>query len=114
MTGLAGDSKHNADMDGLSLVPLLKNPTAQLEREVLYWHYPHYYPTTTPVSAVRQGDWKLLEYLEDNHIELYNLSNDIGEQNDLAEKIPEKAEELRNRLDAWRKAVNAQMPTNNT
>ena len=111
MTGLAGDSNHNADMDGLSLVPLLKNPVAKLKREALFWHYPHYYPTTTPVSSIRQGDWKLLEYYEDNHVELYNLKNDISEQNDLAETMPEKAKELRNHLGAWRKAVNAQMPT---
>jgi arylsulfatase A-like enzyme len=111
MTGLAGDSKHNSNMDGLSLVPLLKNPAAKLKRDALYWHYPHYYPTTTPVSSIRQGDWKLLEYFEDNHFELYNLKEDIGEQNDLAEKMPEKAEGLRKHLDAWRKAVDAQMPT---
>jgi len=55
-----------------------------------------------------------LEYLEDNHVELYNLRNDIGEQKDLAEKMPEKAGELRKRLGAWRKAVDAQMPTKNT
>jgi len=113
MTGLAGDPKHNADMDGISLVPLLKNPAGKLKRKVLYWHYPHYYPTTTPVCAVRQDHWKLLEYFEDNHIELYDLSNDIGERNDLAEKIPEEAEKLRNHLDAWRKAVSAQIPSPN-
>ena len=111
MTGLAGDHKHNTDMDGLSLVPLLKNPAAKLKRQALYWHYPHYYPTTTPVSSIRLRDWKLLEYFEDNHIELYDLSNDIGERNDLAEKMPEKAKELRKRLDEWRKVVDAQMPT---
>ena len=110
MTGLAGDSKHNTDMDGLSLVPLLKDPATKLKREVLFWHYPHYYPTTTPVSAIRQDNWKLLEYFEDNHIELYNLKNDIGEQNDLAQTMTEKARELRKRLEAWREAVNAQMP----
>jgi arylsulfatase A len=111
ITSLAGDSKHNTNMDGISLVPPLKNPAAKLKREALFWHYPHYYPTTTPVSAIRQGDLKLLEYFEDNHIELYNLSNDIGERNDLAKQMPEKAMELRKHLDAWRKAVNAQMPT---
>jgi arylsulfatase A-like enzyme len=113
MTGLAGDSKHNVDIDGQSLVPLLKKPAAKLKREALFWHYPHYYPTTTPVSAIRQGDWKLLEYFEDNHVELYNLEKDIGEQNDLAKTMPEKAKELRKHLHTWRKAVNAQMPTKN-
>ena len=127
ITGLAGDPKHNADMDGLSLVPLLKrNLAANLKRDTLYWHYPHYYATTSPVSSIRQGDWKLLEYLpapaspdasrgggEDKRIELYNLRKDIGEENNLAETMPEKADELQKRLDAWRKAVDAQMPTPN-
>jgi arylsulfatase A len=113
MTGLAGDPKHNSDMDGISLAPLLKNPAGKLNRQALYWHYPHYYPTTTPVGAIRQGKWKLMEYFEDNHIELYDLSNDISERNNLAEKMPEKAEQLRKSLSAWRKAVNAQMPSAN-
>ncbi len=101
-------------MDGLSLVPHLKrNPAAKLKRDTLYWHYPHYYATTSPVSSIRQGDWKLLEYFEDKRIELYNLKKDIGEKNNLAKRMPEKAEQLRKRLDAWRKAVDAQMPTPN-
>ena len=113
MTGLTGDPKHNVNMDGLSLVPLLKKPNTELKRKTLYWHYPHYYPTTSPVSSIRQDDWKLLEYFEDNHIELYNLSEDISETNNLAEKMPERAEELRKRLHSWRKAMNAQMPVKN-
>jgi arylsulfatase A-like enzyme len=113
MNGLAGDPKHNAELDGLSLVPLLRNPNARLKRKALYWHYPHYYPTTSPVSSVRQGDWKLLEYFEDGHVELYNLASDVGEQNNLAGRMSEKARELRTRLAAWRKSVNAQMPAPN-
>jgi len=113
ISGSVGDSKHNTEVDGLSLVPLLKNPNATLKREALCWHYPHYYPTTSPVSSIRQGDWKLLEYFEDNRVELYNLKTDISEQEDLAGQIPEKAQEMRKRLDAWHKAVNAQMPTPN-
>jgi len=118
VTGLSGNPKHNANMDGLSIVPLLKNPRAMLKRDTLYWHYPHYYAwwakrTTNPVSSIRQGDWKLIEYLEDRHIELYNLKEDIGEKNNLAEKALEKAEELRKRLRRWREAIGAQMPTPN-
>lgn len=113
MTGLSGDSKHNADMDGLSLVPLLKKPSAKIKRNTLYWHYPHYYPTTSPVSSIRHDDWKLIEYFEDNHVELYNLKSDIGEKNNLAEKMPQRVEELRKRLHSWRKAVDAQMPVMN-
>ena len=114
MTGLSGDSEHNADMDGISLVPVLKRPEAALGREMLCWHYPHYYPTTTPVSAIRRGKWKLLEYFEDGHVELYDLENDLGEKVDLAEKMPEKAAELRRELDAWRKKVDAQLPAPNS
>ena len=113
MTGLAGDAAHNAAVDGVSLVPLLKNPQAALGREAIYFHYPHYYPTTTPVSSVRAGDWKLLEFHEDQRVELYNLAADPGEQNDLAAQLPERAEQLRRRLHAWREAVDAQMPEPN-
>jgi len=113
MTGVSGEAKHNADMDGLSLAALLKEPSARLKREALYWHYPHYYATTSPASSVRQGDWKLIEYFEDEHVELYNLKEDIGEKNNLAEKMAEKAEELRRLLRSWRKAVDAQIPTPN-
>ena len=113
MRGLSGDAKHNADVDGLSLVPLLKDPDAKLKRDALYWHYPHYYATTSPVSSIRRGDWKLLEYFEDSRVELYNLKDDLSERNDLAKKMPDKAVELQTRLDAWRQAVDAQLPAQN-
>ena len=100
-------------LDGLTLVPLLKQPRARLERDALFFHYPHYYPTTTPVSAVRCGDWKLLEYFEDNHVELYSLRDDPGEQHDLATAQPERAAQLRARLHGWRKQVGAQLPQPN-
>jgi arylsulfatase A len=102
-----------AGADGLDLAPLLKNPAAKLNREALYFHYPHYYETTTPVSAVRAGDWKLLEYLEDRRIELFNLRDDPGERTDLAAQMPEKAAELSARLHAWRRSVGAAMPKPN-
>jgi arylsulfatase A len=100
-----------AALDGESLVPLLKDPRARLPREALYFHYPHYYATTTPAGAVRARDWKLIEYFEDNRVELYNLKNDLAETTDLAEKHPDRAAELRDKLHQWRKDVGAQMPT---
>jgi arylsulfatase A-like enzyme len=100
-------------IDGLSLCPLLRDPGAGLGRDALYWHYPHYYSTTSPVSAIRQGDWKLLEYLEDGHVELYDLAADTGEQHDLAATFPERARQLQARLRAWREEVDAQMPRPN-
>jgi arylsulfatase A-like enzyme len=100
-------------IDGVSLVPLLKQ-TGEPRREALYWHYPHYSNQGgTPGGAVRAGDWKLIEFYEDMHVELYNLKADIGEKHDLAAKQPAKAAELRRLLADWRKAVNAQMPTPN-
>ncbi len=112
-TGLAGHATHNAGLEGVSLVPLLKDPRAKLKREALCFHYPHYYPTTTPVSAIRVGDWKLLEFHEDGHVELYNLKSDLGETKDLASSMPDKTSDLRRRLRTWREGVNAQMPRRN-
>ena len=113
LLGLEGDATHNAAIDGISLKPLLQNPTASLDREALYFHYPHYYPTTSPVSAIRAGDWKLLEYFEDGHTELYNLAEDISEANDLAAKKPDKAKQMREQLAQWRERVDAQLPRPN-
>jgi arylsulfatase A-like enzyme len=113
ITGLTGDASHNANLDGLSVAALLKAPESRLGREAIYFHYPHYYATTTPVSAVRAGDWKLLEYHEDSRVELYNLQDDLSESQELAAMYPERARELRDRLHAWRKVVQARMPTPN-
>lgn len=110
---LKGDQEHNAKVEGLSLVPILKEPAEQLERDALYFHYPHYYPTTTPVSSVRMRDWKLMEYYEDNHLELYHLSEDLGESKNLAKKNPEKAKQLQEKLHHWLKEVDGQIPVEN-
>ncbi|HET6456890.1 MAG TPA: sulfatase/phosphatase domain-containing protein, partial [Armatimonadota bacterium] len=82
------------------------------ERKTFYWHYPHYH-RCTPGGAIRDGDWKLIEFFEDGHVELYNLKDDLSETTDLAAKMPEKAEELRKKLADWRKSVDASMPTPN-
>lgn len=94
-------------LDGVSLVSLLKGGT-KLDREALYWHYPHYSNQGGfPGGAVRMGDWKLLERFEDGKVHLYNLKDDVGEKNDLAEKHPERVAEMRKKLHAWYKDVNA-------
>jgi len=101
-------------VDGLSLVPLLKGEKQSLDRDAIYWHYPH---TSNqgggPHGAVRAGDWKLIEWYEDGGIELYNLKDDLGEQDDLSEKMPERAADLKEKLHAWRKSVHAKMPKPN-
>ena len=66
------------------------------------------------MSAVRLGNWKLLEYYEDNRLELYNLANDLGEAEDLAASEPGKTAELRERLHTWLKSVDAQFPQPNS
>ena len=99
--------------DGVSLAPLLQR-TGTIERDAIYWHYPHYWAgRVKPFGAVRAGDWKLIEYYEDMKVELYNLKDDIGEKNDMALQNPQKANELKEKLHAWRSAVSAQMPTPN-
>jgi arylsulfatase A-like enzyme len=107
-----GNAKHNANVDGLSLVPLLKNADAQLDRDAIYWHYPHYHPGgATPYAAVRARDWRLVEFYEDERVELYNLADDLGETRDVSTSNPAKTTELRDQLHAWQKTVGAQFAT---
>ena len=99
-----------ADIDGISLLPLMSEPGAVLDRQRLHWHYPHYYPRMTPASAIRQGNWKLIHYYEDDRMELYDLSQDRGEQHDLASTLPDVRDQLRQGLDRWRADVGANPP----
>ena len=99
--------------DGISLVPLLRNPKHPFSRD-LFWHYPHYHAGgDSPYSAIRSGDYRLVEFHEIKHVELYDLANDIGEQNDLSVTLPAKTAELTDKLHQWRASVNAQMPIPN-
>jgi arylsulfatase A len=100
--------------DGIDLSPWLRGGQLTTTRS-LYWHYPHYHPGgATPYSAVLTHDkMRLVEYFEDDRVELYDLKKDVGEKTDLAATMPEKAKELRAELAEWRKKVGAQMPTKN-
>ncbi|NJB82083.1 sulfatase [Wenyingzhuangia aestuarii] len=105
--------KSPRNIDGVDLSPLLLNKGV-VKRDAVYWHYPHYHPGgAKPYSAIRKGDWKLIQVFEHDTLELYNLKTDIGETTNLATKYPEKTEELVKDLETWRKSVNAQMPTVN-
>lgn len=100
-------------VDGVSLAGLLRTG-AKVDRDALYWHYPHYHGGgATPHSAIRKGDFRLIHFYEDNRDELYDLAHDIGETKDLAATQPERAKALREQLDAWLKSVDAQLPTPN-
>jgi arylsulfatase A len=111
MAGLPGPVGHA--VDGASLVPLLRQ-AGGLNRTALYWHYPHYHPGgATPYSAVREGDWRLIEFFEDSRVELYHLKEDIAESNDLAARLPQKRDALLRQLRGWRQRMGAQMPSPN-
>jgi arylsulfatase A-like enzyme len=116
---LAG-AKPPADhpLDGASYLGLLKSGgKGKLDRDAIYWHFPGYLGAggdgwrTTPVGAIRAGDYKLLEFFEDGRLELYHLRDDLGQKNDLAKTEPEKTKELHERLVAWRTSLNAPLPT---
>ncbi|MEK6261784.1 MAG: sulfatase [Planctomycetota bacterium] len=119
MLELASAPKPRQVLDGESLVKLFRNPNAKLQRDAIFQHFPGYLGAgadtwrTTPVSLVQIGDWKLMEFLEDGRLELYNLGNDLGETKNLANENPAKAKELHARLVAWRAEVKAPMPTKN-
>tara|TARA_R110002049_G_scaffold50370_1_gene142929 strand:+ start:14460 stop:16187 length:1728 start_codon:yes stop_codon:yes gene_type:complete len=110
--GIERDSAR--DIDGRSLSPVLNDPNETLNRDALYFHYPHYYSTTSPVSAIRKGPWKLLEYYEDGRIELYNVDVDQGETSNQASSHPDLAAQLHAQLRAWRIRVGALEPEWNT
>lgn len=111
-----GPGKIRAGQDGINLTPLLRG-TGRLARKELFWHYPHHQHYqqggTMPYGAIRSGDFKLIEFFNDMRLELYNIKTDISEEHDLAQAQPKLAQELRDRLHAWRQEVGAQMPTPN-
>jgi len=97
---------------GADLRPLLRG--AKLAERPLFWHYPHYHPGgATPYSAVREGDWRLVHFYEDDRVELYDLAHDPEEKADLAAVQPAKAKSLRAKLDAWLAGTKAQFPSPN-
>ena len=114
LANIEPSSELNKVLDGKSLIPLLSDTNAQLDRDAVFFHYPHYHSEgAVPHSAIRTRDWKLIHFLNDDHIELYHLKGDISEKNDLSKSHPQKAAELLAQLDAWRKEVNAQLPPTN-
>lgn len=99
-------------IDGTSLVPLLEG--GDIPERPLFWHYPHYgNQGGTPGSSVRTGRWKLIEFFEDMHAELYDLENDIAEKHDLCGVFPEKCDELRKMLHKWQETAGAKIPERN-
>jgi arylsulfatase A-like enzyme len=99
--------------DGISFLPLLEGAT-ELEREAIFWHYPHYgNQGGAPGSSVRSGDYKLIEFYEDGRLELYNLADDISETRNLAAALPNVTARLHALLRAWRDSMEARIPAPN-
>ena len=107
-------------LDGTSLLPEFLGDT-NIGIRPLFWHFPIYLEggneetqdplfRTRPGTAVRYGDWKLIEYFENGELELYNLKDDIGETTNLASEFPEKLHELKLILDKWRQETDAPVP----
>jgi arylsulfatase A-like enzyme len=93
--------------DGISFVPALRGKQFNPDR-ALFWHYPHYgNQGGTPGAAIRRGDWKLIEFFEDDRVELFNLRRDLGEQDNLAAAHPRRVRDLRRQLRAWQGEVDA-------
>ncbi|MEM7383709.1 MAG: sulfatase [Verrucomicrobiota bacterium] len=99
----------NQHLDGTSLAPLLKSGNP-VDRLALFWHYPHYnrHPQSAPVSVMRRGRWKLIESLESGGVELFDLSQDLGETTNLAKKEVGRVARMRGELDRWRREVGAE------
>ena len=114
MLAMAGlDPLPGQHRDGVSLWPLLRGEGSLATRD-LFWHFPHYHGSgNTPSGAIRSGNLKLLEWLEDDRVELYDLGRDEGESRDLATARPETVADLRAKLNAWRQEVDARMPSPN-
>lgn len=112
---MAGVKKENTvqKVDGQSFVPILKGQKLPEDRP-LFWHYPNEWGVSGPgigaSSTIRLGDWKLIYFHADQHLELYNIKDDIGEHHNLVETEPEKSRELANVLSHYLREVKAQMP----
>lgn len=97
--------------DGVDLTRFLRTQTALVERP-LFWHYPHYgNQGGSPGSAIRLGDWKLIEFFEDDRVELYNLKTDVGEQQEVGDEHTDIRDDLLKQLRAWRDEVDARYPS---
>ena len=111
---MAGDrTPRPGEVDGVSLVSVLRGRSAPSRAE-LYWHYPHYSNQGgVPAGAIRDRDWKLIEFYEDGSLELYNLRDDLGEKRNLAAREPKRAAAMQEKLKRWRSKVDATMPSPN-
>jgi arylsulfatase A-like enzyme len=109
----AAGVKPMSKVDGIALQPTLSGDASANERP-LFWHYPHYgNQGGAPGAAMRQGDWKLIQWFEGDRVELFNLRDDLSEGTNLAEKEPQRVQSMLAALKAWQNDVGALFPTSN-
>jgi arylsulfatase A-like enzyme len=108
-------------LDGTSLVPILRNPTAPAAPRTIYSHFPGYLEgygkplwRTTPAGMIIDGDWKLLEFYEDSRFELYNLHDDLSENQNLATSQPDRVRALHQKFTTWRDGIGGTVPPRKT
>jgi arylsulfatase A-like enzyme len=107
-----GTNHKGQRLDGISFAPLLKTASASLPMRSFYWHYPLAEPHFLggrSAGSIRKGAWKLIEFFDKPEVQLFNLKEDLQEQNDLSQKFPKKVKELKKDLAAWRTSVGAKM-----
>ena len=109
-------AKLPANVEGGSFASLLANAgrgEVRRSRDFLVFHFPHYQGSDGPQTALLKGTTKLIRFLEDDHVELYDLASDIGESADLAGAQRDTARQLNQELTEYLAAIDAQMPTVN-
>lgn len=108
LAGLAARPQQHRD--GLDISSVLRGDSAPAH-ETLFWHYPHYHGSTwAPGGAMREGDWKLIEFFDEGTAELYDLKADLSEKNNLAASEPERVKAMQAKLAAWRSETGAYIP----
>ena len=109
LAGINTEEIRKQTVDGKSLLPLMEQKV--IDREAIFWHYPHYHQEGgVPYSAVRQGNFKLIQNYETDSYELYDLKNDVGETQNIVDSHPEVFQKLKTKLDNWKVEVDAQYP----
>ncbi len=110
-----GDIKKTGIIDGISLKPIIigEKLKKNFDDRNLYFHYPHY-RTSVPHSAIVSGKWKCLHFYENPELKLlFDLSSDVGESTNLADKYPKKQKQLYDEMMTYFKDVNARIPKPN-
>ena len=106
------ESTRDQNLDGTSLVPFLRG--SEQPQRSLYWHYPHYgNQGGAPAGAIRDGEWKLIEWYEESRVELFHLGRDMAEKTNVAASYPDRTREMRESLHNWLVRTGAVMPTRN-